>query len=130
MPESKQIPGQPPLKPERSDDFVSAYANNAAFEASAWDFKVIFGELDQGQGTIVQHTAITMPWSVTKLLFYHLNLQITAYETLNGRIPIQEGLKPDEVVSPPELIKDDPRIQKVYEAMKKVREEFIKSAFE
>jgi hypothetical protein len=75
---AKEFPnaGQPQPQNKRSPDFESLYSNNFAFESSVWDFKIIFGELDQTLGVIEQHTAMTLPWSGVKLLIYYLETNV------------------------------------------------------
>jgi hypothetical protein len=60
---------------ELQEDLVSLYANNVMYEASVWDLKLIFGQLDQkvaekqqGQATVDYHSAITLPWSTVKTM--------------------------------------------------------------
>jgi len=53
----------------RVEDFVNYYANNVQFEASSFDLKVIFGQLQQSHGTqVLQECAVTVPWVQAKLL--------------------------------------------------------------
>jgi hypothetical protein len=64
-------PAAPQAAFEQADEMVDAYANNVYYEASAWDLKLIFGQLDQQNGAkIVQHTAITVPWPLVKLMIF------------------------------------------------------------
>ena len=45
---------------QRDEEFAYLYANNVRFESSAFDLKMIFGELDQSGKdglTVIQHTA-------------------------------------------------------------------------
>ena len=90
------------LKVERTQNFVSTYANNAIFEASAWDLKIIFGQLDQASGIaeIKQHLAVTIPWAQAKLLLYWLRVQVEVVELESGKIQIRKDLIPPE---PPAL---------------------------
>lgn len=88
---------------ERTDDFRSVYANNAYFESSAWDLKIVFGQLDQPVGQpakIRQHIAITIPWTQAKLAVYYLRLHVEAIEIQNGKISIREDLLPPEPTLP------------------------------
>ena len=41
-------------------DFATIYANNFQFEPSVWDLKIVFGQLDQQIGAIVQRLAQTV----------------------------------------------------------------------
>lgn len=122
------IPGV--LRNERSEDYASVYANNVTLEPSVWDLKLTFGELDQGVGTISQHTAVTIPWTVAKLFYFLLKTQIVAHEMQNGKIRIPNDLMPPEFPVPAENIKDNPVVQRTYERLIKLREEFLEEAKE
>jgi hypothetical protein len=111
---------------QRSDDFASTYANNVMFEQSVWDLKIIFGELDQTEGIVDQHTAITLPWTGAKLALYYLATQIAGHEAVNGKIHIPEAVLPPE---PPPLTpeqKHDPNLPKIYAEFKRLHDEFMK----
>ena len=117
---------QPQFRNQRSDDFTSAYSNNVSFEASVWDLKIIFGELDQSAGVIEQHTAITVPWAIAKLAVYYLGTQIAAHEVMNGKIAIPQSVM---APPPPPLTGEqraDPNMKKVYEEFTRLYEAFIK----
>ena len=116
-----------PLKNQRSQDFASVYANNVSFEPSIWDLKLVFGELDQSSGVIAQHTSMTIPWSMAKLLMYHLRLNLLSHEIVYGKIAIAQDVIPTEIQPPPEQFKDNLLFQKVFEVAKKEREEFLKT---
>jgi hypothetical protein len=116
---------QPPLKNQRSEDFSEVYANNVTFEISAWDLKIIFGQLDQAIGVIEQHTAITVPWALAKLALYHLRSQILAREMFWGPIRLTDDMLPTEPVPPAKELSENPRFVALYEAAKKLREEYI-----
>jgi hypothetical protein len=90
--------------------------------------KVVFGELDQSAGAVVQHTAVTLPWAAVKLMLYLIRAQVVGYETINGKIQVVKDVLPAEVAPPPEQYKDNPTFQKAFEALKRLREEFIKDA--
>ncbi len=120
-------PEQPTqLTNKRSDDFVSAYANNVAFEQSAWDLKLTFGQLDQAAGVIDQHTAISIPWNMAKLVLYHIECQITAHEIIYGKIRIAPDLIPPEPPAVPPKLKDNEQINRVHQELSRIRDEFIK----
>lgn len=88
--------------------------------------KLIFGQLDQANGAISQHTAITLPWAIVKLSLYHLRAQVVAYEMYYGPIKIT----PDLIPQPPPLepqFKGNPVIERIHEAVKKLHEEFVES---
>ncbi len=65
-------PENKPLESKRDEDFASLYANNVQMEVSAWDLKFTFGQLDQAQGFVKQHTAITVSWQQAKIMAYFL----------------------------------------------------------
>src|SRR5581483_9868572 len=84
-----------------ADDFHSIYANNSTFQASNWDLKIIFGELDQSKGPndVTRKVAVTIPWPQAKVLHYFLTLNLMAHETANQRIMVAPGIiapLPDE----------------------------------
>jgi hypothetical protein len=115
---------------EIADDFTEAYANNVYFETSAWDMKLIFGQLDQSGGKVrtVQHTAITLPWAQLKLLAYWIKGHVEAYEMINGKIYIPPSVIPPEVPAPTQEGKDaDPNVQAVYSLFSRIRNEFLAS---
>lgn len=116
----------PAVEFRRSEDFTSVYSNNALFEASIWDLKVILGILDQtgGKVAIEQHTAVSMPWMQVKLFSYWLRLNIAIYETNNGKIHIPEVVRPPV---PPEPESKDAQSMAVFEIAKKVHLEFMGS---
>ena len=113
--------------PALAEDFSSAYANQVRFEASAWDLKIVFGQLDQSSGTaaVEWHTAITVPWVQAKIGVYTLQSHVAAYEGFYGKIPI-----PFDVVPPPptkpskEEIKQKPVAKALYETILKLYEQF------
>jgi hypothetical protein len=81
---------------KRAADFSSKYSNNVFLEGTSWDMKLLFGEVDlhEGANTVVQHTAITLPWPTIKILTYFLQLHLIAHEAENGRITIPKGVIP------------------------------------
>lgn len=78
------------------DEFESLYANNVQFETSAWDLKLIFGQLDQSQGPSVvqQHTAITVSWPEAKILAYFLLVNIVNHQAMYGAIQVPDFVLP------------------------------------
>src|SRR3990167_11504158 len=75
---AEQTNGVPTLNFQHTDDFISLYANNVQFEQSAFDLKLIFGELNQagGKALVDQHSSMTIPWGQAKLLLYYLQVNI------------------------------------------------------
>lgn len=123
-------PPIPPLQFERTENFVSSYANNVAFEASAWDIKLLFGQLDQASGktSVKQHLAVTIPWPQAKLLLFWLRVQVEAAEaSVKAKIPIRKDLIPPELPPPTDKEKNDPDAKEFYELYRKAREEFLAS---
>lgn len=80
------------------EDYATRYANNASFESTVWDVKITFGQTDvsQGPNVIIQHTAITLPWSYLKIFCYLLQSQVAAQEAEYGHIPV-----PQKILNPP-----------------------------
>jgi hypothetical protein len=113
-----------------TDDFSSVYANHIHMEASVWDLKLLFGELDQSVDPLIveQHTAVTIPWRQAKLLIYFLKAQLVAYEIVNGKIDIPASVRPPKLDPPTEeIIKQEPLSQQIYEAFEKLRQELLAS---
>jgi len=130
MPDETNIEKPNELKYERSDNFISTYANNAYFESSAWDLKIVFGQLDQPVGRpplIRQNIAITIPWSQAKLALYYLRLNVEANELQNGKILIREDLLPAEPKPPTTEQENNPLAKQMYDLIRKLREDFIRS---
>jgi len=115
---------------ELGDEVYEAYANNIYYEASSWDLKLIFGQMDQtgGKVKIVQHSAITLPWPLIKITAYWLKGQIEAHELVNGKIHI-----PPPIIPPPlppldeQTRKSDPNAEAVYAIFNRLRDEFVAS---
>ncbi|HTZ75987.1 MAG TPA: DUF3467 domain-containing protein [Candidatus Aquilonibacter sp.] len=117
-----------PPRVEFRDDLYEGYANNVLYEASVWDLKFAFGQLDQSQGKskVVIHSTITLPWPQIKLMVYWLRGQIEAHERVNGKINIPPGIVPPPL--PPltdEMKKLDPNSEAVFEIFTKLRNEFL-----
>ena len=57
------------------DDVVPMYANNVRFEMTAWDLRMLFGQLmpsSEGKGQVDWHTDVTIPWAQAKLMHLYL----------------------------------------------------------
>ena len=104
------------------------YANNVYFEQSAWDLKLIFGQLDQREGKVLirQHTAITLPWTQVKILSYWLRGHLESYELTNGKVRLPSAAIPSEI-SPPteEQRKAEPNVDKILELFNRLRNELL-----
>jgi hypothetical protein len=129
MPDEASTETSAQLKYEHADNFISAYANNFYLESSAWDLKIIFGQLDQSStpNVIKQNVAITLPWAQAKLLLYYLRIHVAAEEVADGKIHIRPDLIPPEVSPPTPEQANDPKLESLFEIVKKLREEFIAS---
>lgn len=85
-------------------EFTSVYANNTYFESSAWDLKIIFGQLEQhtGKATVDWNTAVTLPWAYAKVLLYYLQVHLAVHESLDGQISIPRRVVPMLPELPPQ----------------------------
>jgi hypothetical protein len=98
MPDEEKTP--PNIQREIEEDFASLYANNITYEASVWDLKLIFGQLDQkliqgqGQTAVDYHTAITLPWSTVKSMVYYLRVNLAGHEAEAGPVKLPERVLP------------------------------------
>ena len=117
----------PTLNFQRTDDFISLYANNIQFEQTAFDLKLIFGELNQAGGKVLidQHSSVTIPWGQAKLLLYYLQLNIAGYELENGKIKIRGDLVPLPIGPLPAGQEDNPKVRELFEVVKNLREQFV-----
>ena len=107
---------------KRREDFAEFYVNNAQFLSSSWDLKVVLGELDQtlGPNVVVQHSAITMPWSHAKLMAFFLLVHVTGHESETERILVPKGIIPEFPEEPPPGTSE-----KTAKALRKLYEDFI-----
>ena len=112
--ESQQATQTPPNRLTPGENFSEDYANNFQFESTVWDFKIVFGQLEQMFGAGIDwHTSITMPWGTAKLLSHFLHAQILAFELSNGVIKIPPAAMPPEPV-PPTGADDTPTNRRFY----------------
>lgn len=126
---SPDKPVVPTANFELADEIYEAYANNVYYEASSWDLKLFFGQLDQRNGLkVVQHSAITIPWPLAKLMVFWLRGQIEAHELANGKIRVPPPIVPP-ILAPPteEVRKADPNADAVYAIFNRLRDEFAAS---
>ncbi len=127
MSETLENPQQQPLDIRRHDNFENWYANNVQFQQTEWDLKMMFGQLDwiTDHYVVEQHTSITMAWLQAKMMLYFLSIQVGAYEMSHGKIPIPPGAVPPQPQPPTAEQATDPFSHKLYEYIKKKREEFM-----
>jgi hypothetical protein len=120
----EQIIEQPSYLGSIADDFEAVYTNNFHFELSAWDLKVILGQLTQvpNRSPIEWHTAVTMPWGAAKLLRYLLSLNIAIYESANGPISLPPNSIPPRM-NPPSGQDDTEQNRAFYELATKFHDE-------
>src|SRR6266567_8546255 len=79
------------------DDVVPVYANNVRFEMTAWDLRLLFGQLmpiSEGKGQVDWHTDVTVPWAQAKLMHLYLGINLTLYERENGKITVPPSVLP------------------------------------
>lgn len=115
---------------KHGENFIERYANNIFFEGSAWDLKLVFGNLDQsiGPNYISQHTAISLPWAQVKLLIYFLRFHLLAHEARMGRVHVLTGIVSPIPATPPLDVKAFLGTTDDIETFKKARklyEEFV-----
>jgi hypothetical protein len=115
---------------EKAPNFTTTYANSIILESSAWDLKLIFGQLDQSTvpHTVKQHLAVTIPWTQAKLLVFFLQAHVKGEELQDGKIYIRPELRPIEMPAPTEEQASDPSFMQFYEFLTKLREQFIANA--
>ena len=56
--------------------------------------KMTFGQTDvaQGPNVIIQHTAITIPWSYAKIFLYLLQVNVAAHEAEVGHVNVPKNI--------------------------------------
>jgi len=108
------------------DQFYENYANNVFLEPTAWDLKLIFGNIDLAKGarTVVQHSAMTLPWSQIKAGIYFLQIHLAVHEILNGKVHVPRGVIMPPVPPTEEQEKEDPRARKAFEAAQELFRRF------
>lgn len=107
------------------EELNSDYANNAVFEPTVWDLKIIFGEFSGRANAVDWHTSITFPWAQAKLMAYYLGINIAAHELRQGPIKIPQSMLPSEPPPPPETERNNPISQALYELVKEHRLKFL-----
>jgi hypothetical protein len=123
-----ETPAPIPVDYRRDDEeFIEGYANNVFLESSAWDLRLIFGqtEASKGANVVVQHTAITLPWSQVKVLSYLLQFHLILQESENGKIAVPKGVIVRPTAPSEELEKQFPNAPKVFEAVRRLYDDFV-----
>jgi hypothetical protein len=104
----------------------AAYANNAKYEASLWDFKIHFGQLQiqPDANRVDWHTVVTIPWLQAKLLYYFVRVNVAYHEHDNGQMKIPASVLPPMPIAPTkEQAEKDPDWLEMYEIHRKIYEE-------
>jgi len=112
----------------KQNKFKSVYSNNFHLETSAWDLKILFGQLEQhtGNGEVDWHTAVTLPWTQAKILVYYLRLNMAYQEKVDGKVCIPRRVVPQPPTPPTEeKLKSDPNAQAMYETYLKIHSEMF-----
>jgi hypothetical protein len=81
---------------ERDEDFISFYANNIQFEMSAWDLKMVFGQLNQARQpmSVEQHSSLTLAWAHAKVTAYFMVVNVIAQQAQSGPIQVPPSVMP------------------------------------
>ncbi|HXM22279.1 MAG TPA: hypothetical protein VN948_13565 [Terriglobales bacterium] len=116
-----------PIKLVRHENFESWYANNVQYHPSEWDLKLIFGELDWRDNSMLiqQHTAISVTWLQAKIMLYFLTIQVGVHEMSQGKIQIPPGVAPTEPPLPSGDLENNPFAMQVHDYLKRMREQFM-----
>jgi hypothetical protein len=125
---SPETPALTPIDYRRDDErFIEGYANNVYLESSAWDLRLIFGQIQPAKGpnVVVQHTAITLPWSQAKVLSYLLQFHLIGQELENGKVAVPKGVIVRPTPPSDELKKQFPNAPKIFEAVRKLYDDFV-----
>jgi hypothetical protein len=117
-------------KVEQEKKFKNVYANNFHFEPSAWDLKIVLGQLEQHTGVteIDWHTALTIPWLQVTFVAYYLRVQAAWHEMQGGSLKAPSYVMPPVPKPPsPELAEKDPFATAFYEKQKRIYDEMFSS---
>jgi Protein of unknown function (DUF3467) len=94
---SSQVQPSLPQPPEvirtKSSPFTSVYANNVQVEATPWDFKMSFGEVDKVEGNKVfvsETVKVTISPTQMKALVKVLQNTLVQYEAQVGEIKVPQ----------------------------------------
>ena len=115
------------MKTEHVENFTSLYANSAIFEPTAWDLRIVFGQVEPNTEVVKQQVAITIPWAQAKLALYYLRAHVELMEEQTGKIGIRRDIIPSEL---PPLTSEqgkDPVARRAHELVQRLRAEFIAS---
>jgi hypothetical protein len=117
----------PEIQLTRAQNFWDSYANNVRIESSVWDFRLIFGNLDQGTtpSTVKLQNSVYIPWAQAKLLLYFLHLHVMFHEKQDGplQVPVRVVPPPMETVFPD--LEKEPGGQAILERARKLHVELF-----
>jgi len=96
MDEKKKAEGTRKEHYHKAPNFLSVYANSARLLVSPWDFRFIFGEIEEATGEcldIREDVRVTMSPEHAKAVFQMLERNIRQYEEKFGEIkqPLKAG---------------------------------------
>ena len=104
------------------------YANNALFEPTIWDLKIIFGEWSARSNAVDWHTSMTLPWAQAKLMAYYLAINVAAHELKNGTIKVPDAMIPNDPATLSEPTGEDAAVQKAFvQIATEYRKKFLES---
>lgn len=132
MEERKNTDNEDTAGHTETEEIVPVYANNVRFEMTAWDLRLLFGQLlpaSENKGLVDWHTDVTIPWAQAKLMHLYLGINITLYERENGKISVPQGVLPPAATTPPPGVDPtDPEAMKTFEQIRNMIEDFRTAA--
>lgn len=77
-------------------DAISRFASNVAFDSNIWGMRIQFGEIvtEDGEMVVKQHTTITMPWLLAKILTGYLLVNVAGHEAATGELQVPTRFLP------------------------------------
>lgn len=108
-----------------SQALTDFYANIVNFGATAWDVRLLFGQvIKRGeQEEFEPRVAVTIPWLQAKVMSAYLQLNIFAYEKMSGKIDVPPNLLPSLPQPSPEIT--DPNFKAMTELLQKKLEQIL-----
>jgi hypothetical protein len=88
----------------RSADFTSVYANSARITTNVWDFRFLFGEVEEASPEIlkvVEAVKVTMSPQHTKVFLRVLAQNVRKYEETFGEIKVPPGIGEEATTASP-----------------------------
>lgn len=113
------------------EEAVPVYANNVRFEMTAWDLRVLFGQLASttisGEPGVDWHTDVTIPWIQAKLMHFYLGVNLALYETENGTIKIPTSVLPPKYLPPKGTDLNDAQVRASFGIVEKLLTRFLET---